>query len=178
MRRLEHGHFRILRLKTPNCYLYYFSSEIRCGEPPLPPNSIISVTLNDRSATRSLITATPGYNLKQTFRLGSVIRIRCERGYKMVGESALRTCVDGEWSGETPSCQYVDCGEPASIQNGKYELSSNTTFLGSSSTYECDAGWKLIGRKRVICREDGKWSGTASCQGSLINSTSICFSIL
>jgi len=141
---------------SPKC------EEIRCPEPQLPPNSIISVTLNDRSSTRSLITSTT--TSSQTFKLGSVIRHRCERGYKLVGEG-VRTCIEGEWTPTSlPSCNFVDCGEPKPIRHGRYDLSTNTTYLTSGASYECDPGWKLIGKSRVVCTEDGKWNGEASCK--------------
>ncbi len=28
----------------------------------------------------------------------------------------------GEWTGEAPTCSYVDCGVPAPIENGQIEL--------------------------------------------------------
>ena len=42
----------------------------------------------------------------------------------------------GEWTGEAPTCSYVDCGVPAPIENGQIELQEildNTRFFGLSS---------------------------------------------
>ena len=34
-----------------------------------------------------------------------------------------RDCLEtGEWTGEAPTCSYVDCGVPAPLENGKIEL--------------------------------------------------------
>ena len=34
-----------------------------------------------------------------------------------------RVCMEsGEWTGEAPTCSYVDCGVPAPIENGQIEL--------------------------------------------------------
>ena len=82
----------------------------------------------------------------------------------MIGES-MRTCIEGDWNGEAPVCEFVDCGDPKPIQHGRYDLSSNTTFLTSAVIYECNPGWKLKGKERLICSEDGKWNGEASCEG-------------
>lgn len=70
-------------------------------------NSIVSVTGNDRMHGRTLIrtsVARPG-DSGNTYRIGALVKYRCERGYKVVGES-LSTCEDnGAWSGVTPKCQ-------------------------------------------------------------------------
>jgi CUB/sushi domain-containing protein len=78
----------------------------------------------------------------------------------------MQTCVEGEWSGEAPDCHFVDCKDPKPIHHGRYVLSSNTTFLTSAAIYECSPGWKLVGKARVLCGEDGNWSGEAHCQGT------------
>jgi hypothetical protein len=78
--------------------------EIRCPEPVLAQHSILSVTGNDRVYGRTLIrTADSGTSLT-TYKIGSLVKYRCERGYKVVGEP-LSTCEDsGKWSGDVPQC--------------------------------------------------------------------------
>jgi hypothetical protein len=79
-------------------------AEIRCPEPVLAEHSILSVTGNDRVYGRTLIrTADSGTSLT-TYKIGSLVKYRCERGYKVVGEP-LSTCEDtGQWSGDVPQC--------------------------------------------------------------------------
>lgn len=79
-------------------------AEIRCPEPVLAEHSILSVTGNDRVYGRTLIrTADSGTSLT-TYKIGSLVKYRCERGYKVVGEP-LSTCEDtGHWSGDVPRC--------------------------------------------------------------------------
>ena len=57
----------------------------------------------------------------------------------------------------------VDCGSLASPANGQVSLT--TTTFGSTATYECDAGYVLVGGEETrTCQENGQWSGTApSC---------------
>lgn len=81
-----------------------FFSEIRCPEPIVAENSIVSVTGNDRMHGRTLI-RTRSSTQGNTYRIGALVKYRCERGYKVVGES-LSTCEDnGQWSGVRPKCQ-------------------------------------------------------------------------
>lgn len=84
---------------------YLLFSEIRCPEPIVAENSIVSVTGNDRMHGRTLIRTIDSANSGITYRIGALVKYRCERGYKVIGES-LSTCEDtGVWSGATPKCQ-------------------------------------------------------------------------
>ena len=66
----------------------------------------------------------------------------------------------------------VDCGSLASPANGQVSLT--TTTFGSTATYECDAGYVLVGGEETrTCQENGQWSGTAPTCNS---KSSVCFS--
>jgi len=126
---------------------------------------------NDRLNTQSLITAESAaqQNLNTSYRIGTVIKLRCERGYVIEGDR-MQTCeVGGVWSFETEAqCKFVDCGEPAQIANGEMKLPSNTTHFGSAVIYECSSGYKLVGTSRRLCLENGTWSGyDPHCRGML-----------
>lgn len=76
--------------------------EIRCPEPILAEHSILSVTGNDRMYGRTLIRTAESSST--TYKIGAIVKYRCERGYKVVGEP-LSTCEDtGQWSGDVPQC--------------------------------------------------------------------------
>ena len=58
----------------------------------------------------------------------------------------------------------VDCGSLASPANGQVSLT--TTTFGSTATYECDAGYVLVGGETRTCQESGSWSGQdPECRG-------------
>lgn len=81
--------------------------EIRCPEPILAEHGILSVTGNDRMYGRTLIrtgTAENSNTGATSYKIGALVKYRCERGYKVIGEP-LSTCEDnGKWSGEVPQC--------------------------------------------------------------------------
>lgn len=83
------------------------TSEIRCTEPVLAEHGILSVTGNDRMYGRTLIrtgTAENSNTGATSYKIGALVKYRCERGYKVVGEP-LSTCEEnGKWSGEVPQC--------------------------------------------------------------------------
>lgn len=88
---------------------YYFDKcsflEIRCPEPVIAPHSILSVTGNDRIYGRTLIRTSESNNVgASSYKIGALLKYRCERGYKIVGEP-LSTCENtGVWSGSVPIC--------------------------------------------------------------------------
>lgn len=85
----------------------FLISEIRCTEPVLAEHGILSVTGNDRMYGRTLIrtgTAENSNTGATSYKIGALVKYRCERGYKVVGEP-LSTCEEnGKWSGEVPQC--------------------------------------------------------------------------
>ncbi|KAK5642830.1 hypothetical protein RI129_008997 [Pyrocoelia pectoralis] len=144
---------------SPKC------EEIRCPEPILAEHSILSVTGNDRAYGRTLIrTAESTNNGATSYKIGAIVKYRCERGYKVIGEP-LSTCEDtGQWSGDVPQCVYVDCGNPPKLPNGKVSLASNATYYGALALYSCDPNFELDGVSRRLCQDNGTWSSDSpSC---------------
>lgn len=87
-----------------NICLMLFFLEIRCREPVLAEHAILSVTGNDRLYGRTLIRTADSATSVATYKIGALVKYRCERGYKIEGDP-LSTCEDnGKWSGQTPQC--------------------------------------------------------------------------
>lgn len=85
-------------------FVKYIFSEIRCPEPILADHAILSVTGNDRMYGRTLIKTADSAISVATYKIGALVKYRCERGYKVLGDP-LSTCEDnGRWSGEIPQC--------------------------------------------------------------------------
>ncbi|XP_043212550.1 CUB and sushi domain-containing protein 3-like [Amphibalanus amphitrite] len=117
------------------------------------------------------------YVTGQTY-LGSELEYSCARNYQLVGDR-LRTCqVDGRWSGSAPVCEEVRCGDPERTENSVLSISGNdrmrqkarqltgnlapqsTSFrVGSTVTYKCKPGYKVVGDALRSCRGTGAWSG-------------------
>ncbi|GAB6031334.1 hypothetical protein CHUAL_009120 [Chamberlinius hualienensis] len=130
-----------------------FCEEIRCKEPHRPPNSVLSASGNDRSGDGD------------TFKVGSSVLFRCEKGHRIHGQTVLVCERDGIWSGEPPVCQYVDCLFPEPIAFGEVILVSNTTYFGSTAEYICDDRYETIGAAKRHCQENGTWEGNPpKCQ--------------
>ncbi|CAD1479335.1 unnamed protein product, partial [Heterotrigona itama] len=123
---------------TPSCEL------ITCEEPEVPAGSYVV-----------------GYDLN----VHSAIEYHCEAGYLLQGESRHTCGRDGEWSGEVPTCEYVDCGKVLPVLNGAAEYVNGTTHLGSEITYSCTRNYRLNGVSRRYCLDNGQWSdATPKCE--------------
>ena len=91
-------------------------------------------------------------------RVGSTLKYRCERGYILKSESGqdlrvmTRRCTTtGDWTGDTPTCIYVDCGMPETQENTGYTLQTNNgTYYGSVVNYKCHDHFKLDGKRLFL----------------------------
>ena len=133
--------------QTPSC------SEIRCDLPPRPNNTIVSVSSTERLHGTSVLRSKLSQDI--SYRVGSTLKYRCERGYILKSESGqdlrvmTRRCTTtGEWTGDTPTCIYVDCGNPVDVENAEYVLQTNNgTYYGSVVNYKCNDHFKMDGKK-------------------------------
>ncbi|RXG51815.1 CUB and sushi domain-containing protein 1 [Armadillidium vulgare] len=127
---------------SPKC------EEIRCKEPEHPDRSRLTVTGNDRRVSLAITRSRHNAQSNTTYKVGSQITYRCERGFVIDGIS-VRTCLNND----------IDCGVPPAVERGTFRLLSNETSYGSVVSYECEENWKVDGRVRRHCLENGTWSG-------------------
>lgn len=52
----------------------------------------------------------------------------------------------------------VQCGLPTFVSNGRWLLTTNSTYYGSIVEYECSQNYRLNRPARRICLENGTWS--------------------
>ncbi|XP_069679160.1 uncharacterized protein [Periplaneta americana] len=109
-----------------------------CGKPEQPPNSTM---------------------IAKNFNVGAVIDYTCDEGHLLVGPSS-RTCLPtGFYNEFPPVCKRIQCGFPAEIPNGQYQLLNRTVGYMSRVIYSCDEGYELIGRAQLMCDIDERWNG-------------------
>ncbi|CAG0879193.1 unnamed protein product [Cyprideis torosa] len=109
-----------------------------CGRPEQPPNSTI---------------------LAQNFDVGSKVEYRCDAGHLLVGP-VQRVCLrSGFYNEFPPTCRYIECGLPAPIPHGNYELVNGSRTYLNMVVYRCDEGFNLVGRAELTCDVDRRWNG-------------------
>jgi len=91
-------------------------------------------------------------------KFGSTATYACSTGYTL-SSAATRSCqADRTWSGNTPTCTVVDCGNAPDVGTSGSVVVTGTTY-SSTATYTCKTGYSLTGTKMRTCQADGTWSG-------------------
>lgn len=112
---------------SPKC------EEVRCDAPDLPANGSAIYIGNDRSFK------------EQSFSVGVTVQYECDYGHVVKGSWASRLCqANGEWSGEAPICQFVDCGTPNSIENGQFVLKMRSQQASPTPTASSSISSPLV----------------------------------
>uniref|UniRef100_A0A182TF42 Sushi, von Willebrand factor type A, EGF and pentraxin domain-containing protein 1 n=1 Tax=Anopheles melas TaxID=34690 RepID=A0A182TF42_9DIPT len=110
-----------------------------CGRPEQPPNSTMIAP--------------------KGFDVGAVVEYSCDEGHLLVGPKQ-RTCLEtGFYNEFPPVCKYIECGLPASIPHGYYDLVNGTVGYLSTVMYRCAEGYEMVGRAVLICDIDERWNG-------------------
>ncbi|XP_059055238.1 uncharacterized protein LOC131849228 isoform X2 [Achroia grisella] len=109
-----------------------------CGRPEQPPNSTMSA---------------------KSFNVGASVEYACDEGHLLVGPTT-RTCLDtGFYDEFPPVCKRIECGYPADIPHGVYELVNSSISYLSHVQYSCKPGYEMVGRSRLVCDIDERWNG-------------------
>lgn len=117
----------------------YFIEPKACGRPEQPPNSTMITT--------------------KGFEVGATVEYNCDEGHLLVGPNA-RTCLEtGFYNEFPPVCKYIECGLPASIPHGQYDLVNGSVGYLSQVVYKCNEGYEMLGRAMLTCDIDERWNG-------------------
>lgn len=64
----------------------------------------------------------------------------------------------------------IECGLPASIPHGSYDLINGTVGYLSTIIYRCDEGYEMLGRASLTCDIDERWNGPPpKCESMHLN---------
>ncbi|KPP57521.1 hypothetical protein Z043_124745, partial [Scleropages formosus] len=115
-----------------------------------------------RPVCRAIVCRAPpsipnGHVLGTDFRWGSTVSYSCSEGHRLSWPAVLTCQGTGEWSGQTPHCLPMSCGDPGVPAQGRRE-ERGFTYL-SSVTFSCPVPLVLANLT---------WSGTQPwCTGVL-----------
>ncbi|XP_018767612.3 complement factor H [Serinus canaria] len=104
------------------------------------------------------------------FVFGARVEYRCNDGYQMLSQRNYRECHADGWSNDIPHCEVIKCLPVQEPENGRitmtgaFELGQEYSF-GQVVNFECNAKYKLVGAKEIVCSADGEWSNNVpQCQ--------------
>ncbi|NWY64962.1 SRPX2 protein, partial [Erithacus rubecula] len=90
--------------------------------------------------------------------LGTRCQLRCARGYRLLGPSAVHCGPSRRWSG-MGYCRQIRCHVLPALLRGSYVCSAGVQ-MDSRCDYTCQPGYQLEGDRSRVCMEDGRWSGS------------------
>ncbi|XP_059351153.1 fibrillin-1-like isoform X4 [Daphnia carinata] len=105
------------------------------------------------SANRSL-------KSRSLYNSGSTCIIRCNKGYKLVGDSTISCGRSGLWLGEPATCIPLACPKLLAPDSGvlmPHTCSTGKTFAGQQCQVRCRAGYRLIGGGIYHCLPSQQW---------------------
>nr|XP_033774529.1 complement receptor type 1-like [Geotrypetes seraphini] len=106
-----------------------------------------------------------------TFPVGTNVTYNCRPGYLLIrGKPTSIVCLQNlTWSTIDTFCERKSCGSPGELINGNVDLEDN--LFGSTATFSCNAGYRLLGRPIRQCLSTGFWSNVVpSCEAVICGS--------
>ncbi|KAK8765822.1 hypothetical protein V5799_031578 [Amblyomma americanum] len=106
-----------------------------------------------------LLSPVPSSSLDvQGRRFGDRAHYKCDSGHKLIGNDTRYCELGGTWSGDDPTCKFIDCGEPRPLEDGDVYLVNGTSTFLSVARYTCGDNFTLSGVETRTCLETGFWS--------------------
>ncbi|XP_045179635.2 deleted in malignant brain tumors 1 protein-like [Mercenaria mercenaria] len=115
--------------------------------------SVICTDCGDPTPQNGFINSTYTY-------YGTVVKVTCNEGYRLVGNSVIKCELNNHWS-DLSTCNLIDCGDPTPKHG-----SSNATVTtnGSVVIIACDTGYNLSGNAVITCQSNEMWTEYPTCE--------------
>ncbi|XP_032662051.1 E-selectin isoform X5 [Chelonoidis abingdonii] len=101
------------------------------------------------------------------FLWNSTCEFACEEGFVLRGSDKLQCSASGEWDGQQPECEVVQCDGLKAPAHGSVTCSpaSGNLLWNSTCEFACEEGFVLRGSDRLQCGASGEWDGQqAECE--------------
>ncbi|XP_076046526.1 sushi, von Willebrand factor type A, EGF and pentraxin domain-containing protein 1-like [Oratosquilla oratoria] len=98
-----------------------------------------------------------GNMVGNSYYYGDKMTYSCNPGFKMHGPSNRYCGEDGQWEGEMPTCEIVECPKVENPTHGK-ALSFLSIYMPTNQiAFTCEKGYQMDGPAVLTCGNDGEW---------------------
>lgn len=97
-----------------------------------------------------------GEYLANGFLFENVLRYACNRGYELQGQTDHVCLASGQWSGEVPVCEKVNCSRPPFVPHAN--IVGDSFVFGDTLLVNCHEGYRLSGSGSIECLWNKTWS--------------------
>ncbi|XP_060930095.1 membrane cofactor protein-like [Limanda limanda] len=105
------------------------------------------------------------------YGISEVVKYTCQKPYTLKGSKSLTCSEAGVFKPDPPECINVNCDEPV-VENGKLSGSRPPHKHLNSVTFQCDAGYFMVGERTQTCDINEKWSpGLPKCKEKVAATT-------
>ena len=91
--------------------------------------------------------------------VGDKLHASCDAGYEVSGDATVECLPSTLLNTALPRCRQKYCHELPDIDHGW--VVSRASYRGAAVSYQCDAGYRLVGSRSRKCRRNKTWSNTA-----------------
>ncbi|XP_075038848.1 E-selectin-like [Mixophyes fleayi] len=122
--------------KSPKC------KAIECKQPEKPLNGTISCTSSGEMLPHK-----------------STCNFKCSEGFRLIGHSSIICEIPGQWNGEIPKCEAVQCASLVTPENGVVECQEGSNY-NSTCAFFCAEGFQMVGSSKLQCLLSGEWTSS------------------
>ncbi|XP_069497399.1 E-selectin-like isoform X1 [Ambystoma mexicanum] len=94
------------------------------------------------------------------FMVNSTCNFACNKGFVMTGSDRLQCGASGEWDGNQPECEAVQCDQVTMVEHGTVTCSGSYGKYSYNATcdFTCDEGYAMSGSAGLRCAAEGEWT--------------------
>ncbi|XP_069498767.1 E-selectin-like [Ambystoma mexicanum] len=94
------------------------------------------------------------------FMFNSTCNFACDKGFVMTGSDRLQCGASGEWDGNQPECEAVQCDQVTMVEHSTVTCSGSYGKYSYNATcdFTCDEGYAMSGSAGLRCTAEGEWT--------------------
>ncbi|XP_063796360.1 E-selectin-like isoform X2 [Pseudophryne corroboree] len=94
----------------------------------------------------------------------SICNFNCAEGFRLIGSSSILCAAPGQWTGEIPKCEAVQCASLVTPENGVMECQDGSRY-NATCAFSCGEGFEMVGSCKLQCLLSGEWTSSVPiCQ--------------